>query len=494
MLNHLLFGFQQILTFNSIIGLLCGAIAGYFIGAMPGLTPTIGIALLIPFTYTMEPVPAIVMLVSLYMAAEYGGGITAILINTPGTPAAAATALDGYPLAKKGHAAKALGISIIASGIGAFISTILMILFATPLANITIRFSSPEYFCLAIMGLSVVAGLSSDTVIKGLITVTLAILITTIGIDPITGSFRYCFNYNFMSGIPLVPAMIGLFAISECFFLMSKKGSAADTISKVDGKLPSSKEIMSCRNTIIKGSVIGFIVGMLPAAGANVACWVSYNAARSSSKNKEMFGHGALEGIASAESANNSAVCGALVPLLTMGIPGSSATAVLIGALTIQGVTTGPLLFANNPEIPYSIFASLLLAVPLMMTMGLLGSRLFSLVTLVPNHILSTVVLGTAILGSYAINGNMFGVWIAMIFGIIGYGLRLTKFPLPSLVLALVLGQMCESNFRKSLLMGGGKLSIFITRPYAVVILILTIIMFTGPFIKSKLKKALLSK
>ncbi|RGY95589.1 hypothetical protein DXA13_18965 [Clostridium sp. AM58-1XD] len=311
MIQHLIFGFSQILNINSLTGLICGSVAGYFIGAMPGLTPTIGIALLIPFTYSMDPVPAIVMLVSLYMAAEYGGGITAILINTPGTPAAAATALDGYPLARKGQAAKALGTSIIASGIGAFISTVLMILFATPLAAITIRFSSPEYFCLAIMGLSVVAGLSSDALAKGMISVALAMLITTIGIDPITGSFRYCFTYNFMSGIPLVPAMIGLFAVSECFILMSKNKSGSEIALKVDGKLPSSKEILSCRTIIAKGSVIGFIVGMLPAAGANVACWVSYNSARNSSKNKSEFGHGALEGIAAAESANNSAVCGA---------------------------------------------------------------------------------------------------------------------------------------------------------------------------------------
>ena len=487
MIDHLIFGFGQILNLSSFIGLICGSVAGYFIGAMPGLTPTIGIALLIPFTYSMKPVPAIVMLVSLYMAAEYGGGITAILINTPGTPAAAATALDGYPLARKGQAAKALGTSIIASGVGAFISTVLMILFATPLAAVTIRFGSPEYFCLAIMGLSVVAGLSGDALAKGMITVAFAMLITTIGIDPITGSFRYCFNYNFMSGIPLVPAMIGLFAVSECFILMSKSKNSSETAAKVDGKLPTAKEIFGCRRTIARGSVIGFIVGMLPAAGANVACWVSYNAARNSSKNKSEFGHGALEGIAAAESANNSAVCGALVPLLTMGIPGSSATAVLIGALTIQGVTAGPLLFANHPEIPYSIFSALLLAVPLMLIMGLLGSRLFSLVTLVPNHILSTIVLGTAVLGSYAINGNMFGVWTALIFGIVGYMLRIVKFPLPPLVLALVLGQMCESNFRKSLLMGGGRLNIFFTRPYAIIIIIITIIMFTGPFIKEKI-------
>ena len=489
MLESLAFGFGQILNLNCMIALLSGAVIGYFVGAMPGLTPTIGIALLIPFTYSMDPVPSVVMLVALYMAAEYGGGITAILINTPGTPAAAATALDGYPLAQRGQAAKALGMSIIASGIGAFISTVLMILFAMPLADITITFNSPEYFCLAIMGLSVVAGLAGDAIVKGLSVVAFALLLTTIGIDPITGSFRYCFTYNFMSGIPLVPAMIGLFAISECFILMSKKGRTADSMSKIDGTLPTAAEIKRCFPTICRGSIIGFIVGMLPAAGANVACWVSYNFARNTSKNKDNFGKGELEGIASAESANNSAVCGALVPLLTMGIPGSSSTAVLIGALMIQGIATGPLLFTEHPEIPYSIFTSLILAVPLMLGMGLFGSRIFSLITLVPNYILSTVILGTATLGSYAINGNMYRVWIAYLFGIIAYFLRKSGFPLPPLVLALVLGSMCESNFRKSLLMGNGQLSIFVTKPYAVVIIIITVILFAGPFVKSWLQK-----
>ncbi len=406
MLESLAFGFGQILNLNCMIALLSGAVIGYFVGAMPGLTPTIGIALLIPFTYSMDPVPSVVMLVALYMAAEYGGGITAILINTPGTPAAAATALDGYPLAQRGQAAKALGMSIIASGIGAFISTVLMILFAMPLADITITFNSPEYFCLAIMGLSVVAGLAGDAIVKGLSVVAFALLLTTIGIDPITGSFRYCFTYNFMSGIPLVPAMIGLFAISECFILMSKKGRTADSMSKIDGTLPTAAEIKRCFPTICRGSIIGFIVGMLPAAGANVACWVSYNFARNTSKNKDNF-----------------------------------------------------------------------------------GSRIFSLITLVPNYILSTVILGTATLGSYAINGNMYGVWIAYVFGIIGYFLRKSGFPLPPLVLALVLGSMCESNFRKSLLMGNGQLSIFVTKPYAVVIIIITVILFAGPFVKSWLQK-----
>ena len=489
MLTDLLLGFQHVLQPGNLLALLIGAIAGYFIGAMPGLTPTIGIALLIPFTYGMSPVASIVMLVSLYMAAEYGGGITAILVNTPGTPAAAATALDGYPLAKQGRATKALGMSIMASGIGALFSTILMILFAIPLASVALKFGAPEYFALSIFGLSVVAGLSSDNIIKGLMVVSFGLLLTTIGIDPIAGTFRYTFTYNLMEGIPFTQAMIGLFAISEVLNMIANKDSTYNEIEKLEGKLPTINEIKRCLFTIIRGSLIGFGIGMLPAAGANVACWVSYNEAKRTSKNKENFGKGELEGIAAAESANNSAVCGAMVPLLTLGIPGSSSTAVLIGALMLHGMQPGPLLFDNNPEIPYSIFASLLIAVPVMLAIGLGGTRIFSLVTLIPNNILAAMVLGTCILGAYSLSNSMFGVWIALIFGVIGYFLRLFKFPIAPMVLALVLGSMAESNYRVAMLMGGGKATIFITRPLSVVILILTLVLFCAPIIQSKMRK-----
>ena len=489
MLTDLLLGFQHVLQPGNLLALLIGAIAGYFIGAMPGLTPTIGIALLIPFTYGMSPVASIVMLVSLYMAAEYGGGITAILVNTPGTPAAAATALDGYPLAKQGRATKALGMSIMASGIGALFSTILMILFAIPLASVALKFGAPEYFALSIFGLSVVAGLSSDNIIKGLMVVSFGLLLTTIGIDPIAGTFRYTFTYNLMEGIPFTQAMIGLFAISEVLNMIANKDSTYNEIEKLEGKLPTINEIKRCLFTIIRGSLIGFGIGMLPAAGANVACWVSYNEAKRTSKNKENFGKGELEGIAAAESANNSAVCGAMVPLLTLGIPGSSSTAVLIGALMLHGMQPGPLLFDNNPEIPYSIFAALLIAVPVMLAIGLGGTRIFSLVTLIPNNILAAMVLGTCILGAYSLSNSMFGVWIALIFGVIGYFLRMFKFPIPPMVLALVLGSMAESNYRVAMLMGGGKATIFITRPLSVVILILTLVLFCAPIIQSKMRK-----
>ena len=487
MLTNLVMGFQQILHPGTLLALLVGSIAGYFIGAMPGLTPTIGIALLIPFTYGMSPVPSIVMLVSLYMAAEYGGGITAILVNTPGTPAAAATALDGYPLAKQGKATKALGMSIMASGIGTFISTILMILFALPLASVALKFGAPEYFALSIFGLSVVAGLSSDNIIKGLLVVAFGLLLTTIGIDPIAGTFRYTFTYNLMEGIPFTQAMIGLFAISEVFNMIADKDSTYNEIEKLEGKLPTFGEVSRSLFTIVRGSVIGFIIGMLPAAGANVACWVSYNEAKRTSKNKENFGKGELEGIAAAESANNSAVCGAMVPLLTLGIPGSSSTAVLIGALMLHGMQPGPLLFDQNPEIPFSIFASLLIAVPLMLAIGLCGTRIFSLVTLIPTNILAAMVLGTCILGAYALSNSMFGIWIAIIFGVIGFFLRMFKFPIAPMVLALVLGNMAESNYRVAMLMGEGNPMVFLTRPLSVAILILTLILFCAPIIQSKI-------
>lgn len=484
MVENILMGFDVVFQPENFLALVIGAVVGYFIGAMPGLTPTIGIALLIPFTFGMDAVSSIVMLVSLYMAAEYGGGITSILVNTPGTPAAAATALDGYPLARQGKASQALGMSIISSGIGAFFSSILLILFALPLATVALRFGPPEYFALAIFGLSVVAGLSAENLLKGLLTVTIGLLLTTIGIDPITGNFRFTITYNFLEGIPFVPAMIGLFALSEVFIMFSESKVIQKPIEKIKGSLPSLKDIKSCAFTIARGTGIGFVIGMIPAAGANVAAWISYNEAKRTSKDCEKFGTGVLEGVAAPESANNAAVCGALVPLLTMGIPGSSSTAVMIGALMIHGLQPGPLLFTKNPEIPYSIFASLILAAPIMLMMGLFGAKLFAKVTLIPRNILAVLILGTCTLGSYALSNSMFGVWVALAFGIFGYFLRLLKFPVAPMVLALVLGNMAETNFRLSMLMGEGNISIFFSRPLTLVIILLTLLSFCTPLIK----------
>ena len=489
MLENLAMGFGLILQFKNIAAILAGTFIGYFVGALPGLNPTLGIALLIPFTFGMDPVTAMALLVSLYVACEYGGGITAILVNTPGTAAAAATALDGYPLAKQGKAGLALGMCMIGSAIGAFLGAIGLILFAVPLANFALSFGGPEYFALAVFGLSVVSSVSSGSVIKGLMAAALGVLITTIGLDPITSTERYVYSYDFLEGIPFVPAMIGLFAVSEVMIMLEDTAAGEYAVEKASDILSVLKELRRCMVVILRSTVIGFIVGVIPAAGANVASWLGYFDAKRISKHPELFGKGAIEGVASCETANNSAVPGAFVPLLTLGIPGSSAAAVLIGALMIQGLQPGPLLFERNPEIPYSIFAGLLLSTPIMLVVGLGGARLFAKLTLVPKSILGTVVLGVCLLGSFALGNNIFPVWIACGFGILGYLMRKFDFPIAAMVLAMVLGEMAENNFRLSMLMGEGSWSIFLTRPISLVIFLLTAVMFCWPLVNSWIRR-----
>jgi len=483
-------GFALAFHQENIIAMLVGTTVGYFVGAMPGITPAIGIALMIPFTFTMNPVPSFIMLLTLYKAAEYGGGITAILVNTPGNAAAAATALDGYPLTQQGKGATALGMSIISSSVGAFISTVLMIAFTLPLAAFALRFGAPETFFLALLGLSVVSGLSSENLIKGLLMVTLGLLITTIGLDPVDGAQRYVFSFHFMEGIPFVAAMVGLFAVSEVFILISQKDDKnKKTIGQLEGKLPNKAEIMSCMPTMLRGSLIGFGIGVIPAAGPTVASWFSYSVGKNTSKNPEMFGKGALDGVAASESANSASVPGCMVPTLTLGIPGSPATAVLIGALMLHGLQPGPLLFTRNPEVPYSLFAASLISVPVMLAMGIFGANLFSKVVLIPKSVLSTLIVCTCVLGAYALVNSMFGVWIAFGFGILGYILRKLNFPIAPLVLALVLGRMAERNYRLALLMGQGSHTIFLNRPLSLVIGMLALAMFAYPYIQSALKK-----
>ncbi|MDR1978063.1 MAG: tripartite tricarboxylate transporter permease [Synergistaceae bacterium] len=494
MLENLVSGFGYAFQQHSLAALCAGTLIGYFIGAMPGLNPTLGISLLIPFTFGMKPIPAMILLSSLYMACEYGGAITAILINTPGTSAAAATALDGYPLTLQGKAGKALGISIISSGLGSFFSTLLLIAFAIPLARFALSFGGPEYFALALFGLSIVSSLASDSLIKGWSAAIMGLLFSCVGMDTINGVGRYTPHLYLLEGLPFIAVMIGLFAISEVFVLLEgRSGKGENFTGRVDA-LPTGAEMKSCGITVVRGTLIGFIVGIIPAAGANIASWVSYNDAKRRSRSPELFGNGALEGIAASESANNSAVSGALVPLLTLGIPGSSAAAVLIGALTIQGLQPGPLLFTRNPEIPYSIFAAFLLSAPLMTVFGLTCSKFFARVSSVPDEILAFCIFGVCVLGTYAIGNSMFHVWVSLGFGVLGYFMRKFGFPTAPMVLAIVLGPMAETNLRLALLMGGGNAGIFFSRPISLVIILVSLASFLSPIFKNIVHKKLSSR
>jgi len=486
MLTDLMAGFVIVMQPQVLLALFVATIIGYIIGAMPGLGPSLGVALLIPFSYGVDPVVAMVALVSLYVAAEYGGAITAILLNTPGTAAAVATSWDGYPMAKQGEAGFALHVSIISSGIAAFVGALLLIGTAIPLSEFALQFGATEYCALALFGLSLVSSLGGNSPVRGLLALSLGVLFAVVGMDPENGTPRFAFTPDLFEGIPLVPALLGLYAISEALVMF--EGQAVSALSMKVGNVwtISFSRYRTLWGCILRSTGIGYVIGVIPGAGASIASLISYNEAKRSSKSPSSFGQGNPAGVAASEAANNSAVTGALAPLLALGIPGSATAAILIGALMIQGIQPGPLLFVRNPEIPYSIFASLLIGVPLMVVVGLLGARLWVQVVRVPNFLLAAVIVGISIVGAYSSENSMFPVYVTLIFGIIGYVLRKVDIPLAPIVLALVLVPMAETNYRRALVIAEGDHMIFLQHPITVVLLVLAALSFVVPFVRAR--------
>lgn len=474
MLGQLMQGLAAILSSPGLLLVLfLGVGSGIMVGSLPGLTATMGVALLVPLTFGMEPVAALLMLVGVYVGAIYGGSISAILLRTPGTPAAAATILDGFTLAQQGKAGKALSTSTIASFAGGMVSALALTFIAPQLATFALRFSSPEYFALAVLGLTIIATISGNSIVKGLIAGMFGLLLSMIGMDPLTGFARFTFNnINLLSGISFVPVLIGLFAVSEAFLSVEQILAKATVNTKFASQLLNWKEIRSISWTSIKSAVMGTFIGIIPGAGADIAAFVAYGEAKRSSKHPEKFGTGVLEGVAAPEAANNGVTGGAMVPLLTLGIPGDATTAVMLGAFMMLGMRPGPMLFKENADVVYAVFAGLLVANVFMLLYGLFGVRFFARVLTVPRTILTPIIFILCVVGAYAINNSMFDVWVMMAFGVIGYIMQKFQFPISPIVLALILGPMAEGEFRRSMMMFQGDLTMFITRPIAVVLLL----------------------
>ncbi len=485
MIEHLLSGFDAFASPMAWGAVLVGAFLGYLIGAIPGLGPSLGVALLIPFTYGMDPVVSIVGLVALYAAAEYGGAISAVLINSPGTAAAVATSWDGYPLTKQGKAGLALSVSIVSSGTAIFISAFLLALTAIPLSEFALKFGPTEYFAMAVLGLSLVSGLSSGSPIKGAVSMGIGLMLATIGLDAQTGAPRFTPSPDFFDGLPLVPVLLGLYALSEVLFMIEEGAAKKIKTEPLRGvfAVPFSS-YAKLKTVILRGSVLGYGIGVIPGAGASIASFVSYAVTKRFSKNPEKFGHGEIAGVAASESANNGAVCGALAPLLALGIPGSPTTAIMIGALMVQGIQPGPLLFTNNPEIPYTIFASLWIGVPIMVFIGLAGARFWSQAANIPRPAIATIVSGICLVGAYSSYTTMFPVFVMTAFGIIGYILRKADIPLAPIILALVLGDMLESNYRRAMVISHGAWDIFYTHPLTMILLSISALSFIVPMFK----------
>jgi putative tricarboxylic transport membrane protein len=471
-----------------ILVVLCGTVGGVLVGALPGLSSTMATALLLPFTVTMAPTPAIALLSALYCAGTYGGSITAILINAPGAPPAVATALDGYPMAQRGEAGRALGMATVSSSIGGIFSVLVLVVAAPALARLAYNFGAPEYFALALFGLSMLASISGESAVKNLIGGAFGVLISTVGVDFTTSVERFTFGVpELTQGIHFIPVMIGLFAGSELLIQAASLNVVFKRVAAVAVKLPSREDFRKVRGTIMRSCGIGTFIGILPAEGGTVAAMIGYNEAKRWSKNKEEFGKGAIEGIAGPEAANNSATGGAMVPTLALGIPGSGTTAVILGALMVHGLRPGPYLFKEQPDLLYGIFAAMLMANVMFLVLGMGGAKVFARITLIPRNLLWPAVFVLAAVGSFALDQKLLDVWVMLVFGLLGFVFRRYGFSAAPIIMGLILGELVENSLKQSLLIFDQNWLMFFQRPIVVVLFVLTLAGLFGPLLVNRL-------
>ncbi len=485
-LTNLVGGFGVMFTPMAILLCLMGVFAGIIFGAIPGISPSMAVALMLPMTFQLPPILGMVLLLGAYKGANYGGSVSAVLINTPGTPSAAVTAFDGYPMAISGRVGEAMGVSLYASFVGGIIGTAVLILFATPLARVALTFWPSEYFALTVLGLTTVATMGGSHWQKALVAVLFGLLLNTIGMDPIAGTQRFTFGeVRLLDGISLIPAIIGLFALGELFYNIEHytKGEKFD---KLAYKLPKLRYYLTVWKNIVRAGISGTLIGIFPGAGGTIAAFISYDIEKRFSKHPEQFGKGSAEGVAAAEASNSASAGGALVPLLALGIPGSATAAVLLGALLVHGLNPGPELFITEPELVYGMFASMFMANAFILLVGLLGAKLFVRVTDMKKTILYPLIFTFAIVGSYAVTSSMYPVVVCVAFGIIGWIFRRFGYPCAPVVLGIVLGSLAEMSFRQAMLIGG--VESFYQRPLTLIMLFIAIVAVVAPIVKKRIQ------
>ncbi|MDP1674891.1 MAG: tripartite tricarboxylate transporter permease [Burkholderiales bacterium] len=490
-LTHILHGFvvatQPINLWYTFLGVFMGTI----IGVLPGIGPSAGIALLIPITYGMNPTSALIMMAGIYYGAKYGGSTTAILIRTPGEAASVMTSIDGYEMAKKGRAGAALAVSAIGSFIAGTIGVIGLTLFAVPLTSMALKFGPAEYFTLMLFAMTAVSTLTGKSPAKGIIATILGLMIATIGIDLQSGQARYTMGIpEFQDGVGFVVVVVGLFAMAEVLRGLEGiyRGTSAEAM-KIKGKLwLTREEWRRSIGPIWRGGIIGFVIGVLPGAGGTIAAIMSYTTEKRLSKHPEEFGHGAIEGVAGPESANNSDTAGALVPLLTLGIPGGGATAVMLGAFIMYGVQPGPMLFQTRPDLVWGLINSMYIGNVMLVVLNLPLIGLFVRLLYIPQGILYPMIVAISAIGAYAINGSVVDLWLILLFGVIGYIFDKVDIPVAPLVLSLVLGGMMEQSFRQAMTISGGELKIFYGSAITVTLLVMSLISVMLPFIIPRLR------
>ncbi len=481
---------EILFSFKVIAFMVAGIVAGILAGALPGLTATMSIALLVPFTYRIDPpIAGLMILLGVYVGTMHGGAISAILIRTPGTPAAAATCFDGYPLARRGEAALALNVSTIASSVGGVFSVLVLWTVAAPIASVALKFGPFEMFCLAIFGLSVISGVSEGSVVKGFIMGGLGMLFAAAGRSTVFDIDRLTFGIKDLpeSGLRYIPLMIGVFAITEALDRVEFRTVAGESAAKVKNKFPTAAQIKQILAPLGISSVIGTVVGAIPGAGGDIAGFVAYDQTKKFSKHKEEFGNGSLEGLTASECANNAVTGGAMIPMLTLGIPGDSVTAILLGAMIIIGLRPGPTLFTDpDPAVRglvAAIFIGLLTANLLVFPIRIAGAPLFSRVISVAPQLLWPLVVVFCIVGSFAMTGSMISVYIMLVFGIFGYVMKKFHFPPGPLILGVILGPIAESNLHRALLISKGELLPMLS-PLAVALLLISVLSVALPFIQ----------
>jgi putative tricarboxylic transport membrane protein len=482
-------GFATAFSLTNLFWVTFGVAAGTIIGVLPGLGTPATIAILLPLSVNLEPSTALIMMAGIYYGSKYGGSTTSILLNIPGEDASVVTAIDGYQMAKQGRAGPALGIAAIGSFIAGTVGLIGLTFMAPAVADLAVIFGPPEYTALMAIGLSMVVLLAGSSQVKAVISGVGGFLLSTIGVDLFSGEARFTMGQiELVNGVEFVALCIGLFAIGEVMVNIEEK--TGHSLFQVPRRLrelfPSKKDLVASSGAISQGSIVGFFVGALPGAGSTVASFVSYTLAKRFSRHPEQFGKGSIAGVAAPEAANNSATAGSFVPLLTLGIPGSASTAIMLGALFLYGLQPGPTFFTDHPDVVWPIIASMYIGNVVLVLLNLPLVPVFASILRIPYYILYPAIIVVSLVGVYSINTSLFDVWLVVIFGLLGYVMRKTDFPTAPMVLAFVLGPLFEQAIRRSLVISQGDPTIFVTRPWAVAFLALAVAMFLVPMLQRR--------
>lgn len=487
-LNYLMAGFSVALTPTNLMLALIGAFLGTIVGMLPGLGPINGVAILLPFAYALglPPESALILLAAVYLGCEYGGRISAILINVPGDAAAIMSTLDGYPLAKQGKAGVALSLSAMSSFTGSIIATIGVVLFAPLLANWAIAFGPVEYFVLMVFAITCLSGLVGDQPIKTAVAALIGLGLATVGVDAVTGVYRFTFDsVNLSDGIQFTTIVIGFFSISEILIMLEQTSTGQKALEQGKRAMFNLKELMFSAGAMVRSGIVGFVVGVLPGAGATIASAMTYTNEKKLAGETGKFGEGDLRGIAAPEAANNASACGSFIPMLTLGVPGSGTTAVMMGALTLYNITPGPQLFAEQPDIVWGLIASLFVGNVILLILNLPLVGLFAKMLNTPNYILIPAIAAVSFVGVYAIHSTTFDLILMVALGVLGYFLRKLNFPLSALILGYVLGELMESSLRRALSISQGDISILYHGPIAQVLWVLVGLMILLPIYRS---------